>query len=261
MNPLPTIFVSHGSPMLALNDTPARRFLQELASTLPRPKAIVVASAHWETGSSPHVSLASRPETIHDFGGFPQALFDIRYPAPGAPEVARRVASLFDAAGMAAGSSASRGLDHGAWVPLSLMYPEADIPVMQVSLVRGASPAVHATIGRALSPLRQEGVLVIGSGSLTHNLHEFRGQRLDEPAAPWVSEFAGWMRDRLEANDSEALLDYRKLAPSAIRNHPSEEHLLPLFVAMGAGGPGARARLLHASTEHSVLAMDAYAFE
>jgi len=260
MSPLPTIFVSHGSPMLALQDSPARRFLQGLGASLPRPTAIVVVSAHWETSGGPAVSLAARPETIHDFGGFPQALFDIRYQPPGAPEVAERAVALFEAAGIPVGRSAQRGLDHGAWVPLSLMYPEADLPVLQVSVVRGASPAAHVQLGRALTRLRHEGVLVIGSGSLTHNLYEFRGQPVDAPAPGWVSEFDQWMRERLEANDRAALLDYRKLAPSAERNHPSEEHLLPLFVAMGAAGDEARAQLLHTSIEHGVLAMDAYAF-
>lgn len=261
MSPLPTIFVSHGSPMLALQDSPARRFLQGLGESLGRPRAIVAVSAHWETGGTPAVSLARQPETIHDFGGFPRALFEMRYPAPGAPNAAERVASLLQAAGVAAGRSTNRGLDHGAWVPLKLMYPEADIPVTQLSVVRGASPADHGRIGAALAALREEGVLVIGSGSLTHNLYEFRGQAVDAPVPHWVSEFEAWMKARLEGSDRAALLDYRRAAPFATENHPTEEHLLPLFVAMGAAGPAARANLLHASVEHGVLAMDAYAFQ
>jgi 4,5-DOPA dioxygenase extradiol len=246
--------------MLAVQDSPARRFLQRLAEDLPRPKAIIVFSAHWETNGAPAVSLAEAPSTIHDFGGFPQALFDIRYPAPGAPDLAERAAALFAAAGIAVGRSAQRGLDHGAWVPLSLIYPGADVPVMQISLLRGAGPAAHEKLGHALEQLRHEGVLVIGSGSLTHNLYELHCQAVDAPAPRWVSEFELWMRERLEANDREALLEYRSRAPSAAQNHPSEEHLLPLFVAMGAAGAGAKAQLLHASIEHGVLAMDAYAF-
>ncbi|CAN7371566.1 dioxygenase family protein [Massilia sp. LjRoot122] len=261
MSQLPTIFLSHGSPMLALRDSPARRFLQDLGSSLGRPRAIVAVSAHWETMGAPGVSLASRPETIHDFGGFPRALFEMRYPAPGAPEAAERAAGLLEAAGIRVGRNAQRGLDHGTWVPLALMYPDADIPVAQLSVVRGADPAEHERIGRALTALRGEGVLVVGSGSLTHNLHEFRGQDLDAPAPHWVDEFAQWMKARLEANDRTALLDYRRGAPFASQNHPTEEHLLPLFVAMGAAGADARARLLHASVEHGILAMDAYAFE
>lgn len=260
MFPLPTLFVSHGSPMLALQDSPARRFLQNFGLNLPRPKAIVVISAHWENNGGPAVSLAAQPDTIHDFGGFPQALYALRYQAPGAPELANRTASLLEDAGFAVARSAQRGLDHGAWVPLSLMYPDADVPVMQISLVRGAGPKSHDMLGQALAQLRHEGVLVIGSGSMTHNLHEFSGQPVDAPAPHWVSEFESWMRERLEANDSAALLDYRNRAPSARQNHPSEEHLLPLFVAMGAAGAGAKAQLLHSSFEHAVLAMDAYAF-
>jgi 4,5-DOPA dioxygenase extradiol len=257
---LPTIFVSHGSPMLALQDSPARRFLQGLGQTLPRPSAIAVVSAHWETAGGPAVSLATQPETIHDFGGFPQALFDMRYPTPGAPAAAARAAALFDAAGIPVGRSATRGLDHGAWVPLSLMYPAADVPVMQISIVHGAAPALHQQLGLALQALRQEGVLVIGSGSLTHNLYEIRGHSADAPPPVWVSDFGAWMRERLMANDRAALLDYRQLAPMAAKNHPTEEHLLPLFVAMGAAGLDARASVLHTSVEHGVLAMDAYAF-
>jgi 4,5-DOPA dioxygenase extradiol len=260
MTTFPTMFVSHGSPMLALQDSPARRFLQGLGQSLPRPTAIAVVSAHWETRGAPAVSLATQPETIHDFGGFPQALFDIQYPAPGAPAIAERAAALFTAAGIPVGTSANRGLDHGAWVPLKLMYPDADIPVVQISIVHGATPAMHQQLGNALQQLRQEGVLVLASGSLTHNLYEFRGQPVDAPAPAWVTGFEAWMREKLAANDQAALLDYRKLAPMAEKNHPTEEHLLPLYVAMGAAGPGAKAELLHTSFEHGVLAMDAYAF-
>lgn len=261
MTKLPTIFVSHGSPMLALQDSPARRFLAGLGQSLPRPVAIAVVSAHWETGGAPAVSLAPQPETIHDFGGFPQALFDMRYPAPGAPAIAERAAALLAEAGIPVGRSATRGLDHGAWVPLSLMYPQADIPVLQISIVRGASPAQHRQFGAALEALRGEGVLVFASGSLTHNLYEIRGQAVDAPAPDWVTGFAAWMREHLVANDHAALLNYRALAPMAEKNHPTEEHLLPLYVALGAAGSGARASLLHTSVEHGVLTMDAYAFD
>ena len=260
MSTLPTLFLSHGSPMLALQDSPARRFLQGLGKTLPRPQAILAVSAHWETRGGPAVSLAEQPETIHDFGGFPRALFEMQYPAPGAPAAATRAAALLSEHGIAAGRSAQRGLDHGAWVPLTLMYPEADIPVAQLSVVHGASPAEHERIGRALAALRSEGVLVVGSGSLTHNLYEYRGQGIDAPVPQWVSEFEAWMKARLEGSERAALLDYRRAAPFAAQNHPTEEHLLPLYVAMGAAGPDARATQLHASFEHGVLAMDAYAF-
>jgi 4,5-DOPA dioxygenase extradiol len=246
--------------MLAIEDSPARRFLLELGKSLPRPKAILVASAHWESAGAPAVSLTSDPETIHDFGGFPPALFAIRYPAPGAPDMAERAAALLEQAGYAVTRSPARGLDHGAWVPLRLMYPEADIPIAQVSVLRDATPAEHERVGRALSALRQEGVLVIGSGSLTHNLSEFRGQGIDAAVPAWVSDFGNWMKSMLQDRQREALLDYRRQAPFAVRNHPTEEHLLPLYVAMGAAGANAEVRQLHASYEYGVLAMDVYAF-
>lgn len=259
MRTLPALFISHGSPMLAIEDSPARRFLLELGKTLPRPKAIVVASAHWETSGGPAVSLAQQPETIHDFGGFPPALFAIQYPAPGAPSVAERVAALLQQSGQAVSRSPDRGLDHGAWVPLRLMYPQADIPVTQLSILRGGSPAAHLALGEALRALRHEEVLVIGSGSLTHNLSEFRGQGIAAPVPGWVSEFGDWMQAMLAQNQQAALLDYRRQAPHAARNHPTEEHLLPLYVAMGAGDSAAAQRL-HASYEYGVLAMDVYRF-
>lgn len=260
MPKLPALFISHGSPMLAIDDSPARRFLLELGRTLPRPEAIIVASAHWETSDGLAVSLAAHPETIHDFGGFPRALFEIRYPAPGAPETAARAADLLEQAGYAVERSATRGLDHGAWVPLHLMYPQADIPTAQLALRRGGSPAEHERVGKALAQLREDGVLIIGSGSLTHNLYEFRGGPLDAPVPSWVSEFDEWMHARLQDKQREALLDYRARAPYAVRNHPTEEHLLPLFVAIGAAGDTAKAERLHASYEYGVLAMDMYAF-
>ncbi|MGZ8303785.1 MAG: dioxygenase family protein [Telluria sp.] len=260
MSTIPSLFVSHGAPTLAIVDSPARRFLAELGATLPRPKAILVVSAHWESGGGPAVSLAAQPETIHDFGGFPEELYAIRYPAPGAPVVALRAAVLLGEAGFAVGQSGQRGFDHGAWVPLRLMYPAADIPVAQVSIMRGASPSAHEKMGQALASLRDEGVLIIGSGSLTHNLHEFRGGAIDAAAPQWVADFGAWMKAQLDVGDRAALRDYRTLAPHAARNHPTEEHLLPLFVAMGAAGAAAKAERVHASFEYGVLAMDVYAF-
>lgn len=257
---LPTLFVSHGSPMLAIVDSPARQFLLELGKTLPQPKAILVASAHWESIGGPAVSLAPQPETIHDFGGFPAELFSMQYPALGAPDTALRAAELLEQVGFSVKRSTNRGLDHGAWVPLRLMYPAADIPVTQISVLRNATPAEHERMGKALAVLRDEGVLVIGSGSLTHNLYEFKGQGIDAPVPSWVSDFGEWMMTTLRDNQREALLNYRAQAPYAAENHPTEEHLLPLFVAMGAAGEGARAERLHASFEYGILAMDIYAF-
>jgi 4,5-DOPA dioxygenase extradiol len=260
MSTLPTLFLSHGSPMLAIQDSAARRFLLEFGKQLPRPRAILMISAHWETMGGPAVSLAAQPETVHDFGGFPAALFAIRYPAPGAPELAAEAATLLEQAGFNVKRSQTRGLDHGAWVPLSLMYPDADIPVTQLSLMRGSTPEEHARMGLALAPLREQGVLIIGSGSLTHNLHELDRDHLGAPAPAWVSEFSGWIENKLGEGDRAALFDYRRQAPFAAENHPTEEHLLPLFAALGAAGNDARIERIHASYEYGALAMDAYAF-
>ena len=246
--------------MLALQDSAARRFLIGLGKSLPRPTAILMVSAHWEAAGGPTVSLAPKPDTIHDFGGFPRALFEIQYPADGAPDAAAQAATLLEQAGFAVKRSETRGLDHGAWVPLRLMYPEADIPVAQISLIHGGSPAQHALMGAAFGRMREQGILIIGSGSLTHNLYEIDRGGVDAPVPSWVSDFEIWMKQRLESNQHDALLDYRGRAPSAARNHPSEEHLLPLFVAMGAAGAAPKVELLHSSYEYGVLAMDMYAF-
>lgn len=260
MNMLPTLFVSHGSPMLAVEEGPAHRFLSDWKDRIDRPKAILVISAHWEQRDGPTVSTTQHPSTIHDFGGFPRELYEIQYPAPGAPDVAEQTISLLRDAGFDVKSSSSRGLDHGAWVPLSLMYPNADIPVFQVSLIQGAGPAEHYRLGAALQALRAQGVLIMGSGSLTHNLYEFVGHRLDDAAPRWVTDFENWMAESLDAGRLPDLLDYRKRAPHAERNHPTEDHLLPLFVALGAAGEEAVASRVHASHTYGILAMDAYAF-
>ena len=261
MKSLPTLFVSHGSPMLAIQDSPARHFLSELGMTLSRPDAIVMVSAHWESNGGPALSAAIKPETIYDFGGFPPELFAIQYPAHGAPDVAGKVRQLLETAGYAVQVSQQRGLDHGAWVPLMLMYPQADIPVFQVSILRGATAGEHERLGQALASLRDENVLIIGSGSLTHNLYEFRGQELESPVPAWVSDFGNWMKDALQESKRDALIDYRRQAPAAERNHPTEEHLMPLFVAMGAAGNNAKAEQLHTSYEYGILAMDVYQFK
>ncbi len=257
---LPSLFLSHGAPTLPLTDTPARAFLQHLGATLERPKAILVVSAHWET-AAPMVSAADRNDTIHDFGGFPRALYEMRYPAPGSPSVAARVADLLRAAGLDCGIDRRRGLDHGAWVPLMLMYPQADIPVLQLSVQPHLGPEHHLRLGRALAPLRQEGVLIIGSGSFTHDLSEFRGHGPNDPAPQWVNSFADWFHAALMEHRFDDLLGYCKQAPFATKNHPTEEHLLPLYAALGAAGENARPERLHASATYSVLRMDVYAFQ
>lgn len=256
---LPTLFISHGSPMMAMTDVPARHFLAGLGADLPRPTAVLVASAHWET-ERPEVNAVAINGTIHDFYGFPQELYAVRYPAPGAPALAERVAELLAEAGLPGRIDRERGLDHGAWVPLSLLYPAHDIPVLQLSVQSHLGPAHHLEVGRALAPLTAEGVLVIGSGSFTHDLRRFRGQAVDTPEAPDVTAFADWFDAALTEGRTADLLAYRRLAPYAPQQHPTEEHLLPIYVAMGAAGAAAQAKRLHASANYGVLRMDAYAF-
>jgi 4,5-DOPA dioxygenase extradiol len=260
MPTLPALFISHGSPMLVLEDGRARRFLTSYAAELERPAAILVASAHWET-AEPRLTASAAPPTIHDFGGFPDALHRMRYPAPGDPGLAARACALLRAAGFAAATDPARGLDHGAWVPLSLLYPAADIPVIQLSLQTHRGPEHHYRLGAALRPLRDDGVLIVGSGSLTHNLMALRRQAGDRaPPPPWVSAFDQWVADAVAAGDSAALLAWEERAPHARDNHPSDEHFLPLFVALGAGAPDGRGRRIHHSHTYAALAMDAYAF-
>ncbi|HET7634130.1 MAG TPA: class III extradiol ring-cleavage dioxygenase [Burkholderiales bacterium] len=256
---LPSLFVSHGAPTLALDPGKTGAALARLAAGIARPTAILVASAHW-SGSALALGASERPETIHDFGGFPEALYRIGYPAPGAPDLALRAQQLLAAHGFEAALDAGRGLDHGAWVPLRLMYPDADIPVMQISLQPRLGPEHHYRIGKALAPLRNEGVLILASGSLTHNLSELGAYDSDSPAPEWVDLFQQWVAQRVEANDIDALLRYRELAPAAIRNHPTEEHFMPLFVALGAAGGEYYAQRIDSGTTYGILAMDAYVF-
>lgn len=259
---IPALFVSHGSPMLALDGSAAHHFLKDAARALPRPKDILVVSAHWET-AAPTVSTAERPETIHDFDGFPRELFEMRYPAPGAPELAGRVAERLAAAGLETARAPGRGFDHGAWVPLRLLYPEADIPATQLSIQPRLGPGHHYRLGQALRPLRDEGTLILASGAVTHNLDVFfrNGFTRDADAPEWVDVFAGWVADALREGRVNDLLRYRELAPFAARNHPTEEHLLPLFAACGAASDSLRAERLHQSHAYGVLAMDAYALD
>ena len=248
---LPSLFVSHGAPTLPFDDVPARDFLQELGKTLPRPRAIVIATAHWET-ASPAVNRAEVNGTVHDFHGFPEALYRLRYPAPGDPALSERVRGLIGAR-----MDEDRGLDHGGWVPLLLMYPDADIPVVQISVQPHLGVAHHIALGRALAPLREDGILVMGSGSFVHNLRLLDRGGPNAPQPEWSTQFADWMDAALMARNDDALVHYRERAPNAAMAHPEEEHLLPLFVAYGAGGA---TRHIHDSATFRSLRMDAYSF-
>ncbi|HVF44777.1 MAG TPA: class III extradiol ring-cleavage dioxygenase [Pyrinomonadaceae bacterium] len=253
---LPSVFVSHGAPTLAIEKNDTVEFLRRLGAELGRPRAILCVSAHWAT-RVPTLSAAERPETIHDFGGFPAELYRVRYDAPGAPALAARAAGLLSASGVDSELSGDRGLDHGAWVPLSLMYPDGDVPVTQLSVQPLAGAAGHFRIGGALAPLRREGVLILSTGGATHNLR--RIGRGDE-APDWAASFDGWLDEKIRGGAYGELLDYRRLAPHAETAHPTDEHLLPLFVAAGAGLGEAPGRSLHRGWTHGSLSMAAYAF-
>jgi|TARA_Y100001968_G_scaffold176634_1_gene161841 4,5-DOPA dioxygenase extradiol len=211
------------------------------------------------TRGSVRVGSSKAPETIHDFGGFPQALYRLQYPATGNPALAEQICNLLSRNGIAATTESNRGLDHGAWVPLLHLLPTADIPVVQVSMPHPLNPLGAWQLGQALKPLRDQGVLIIGSGSLTHNLYEFRSNYGDP--AEYVARFSDWIRDALQAGDLPALLAYRRNAPEAERAHPSEEHLLPLFLALGAAGEHYAVDVLEGGVADGVLAMDSYLFK
>lgn len=259
---MPALFVSHGSPLMAVLDSPARRFLVDLGPRLPRPKAIVVLSAHYDAAGI-EITGAAHPETIHDFGGFPRELYQLRYEAPGDPALAADLAGRLSAQGLPARVEPRRGLDHGAWIPLLLMYPEANVPVVQVSIDSGRRADYHFALGRALRPLRADGVLVLGSGGATHNLGLYMraGDRADD-AAPldWVEAFNEWLAGAIEAGRTEDLLDWELHAPYAAPNHPSAEHFLPLFAVLGAAEDDERGRRIHASYDRGLLSLDSYAF-
>ena len=256
MKLLPSIFVSHGAPTLVIEHNDTVAFLGRLGREMDKPRAVLCVSAHWAT-LRPTVSTAKQPATIHDFGGFPEALYQMSYPAPGAPDVAARAAYLIKEAGIECDISPERGLDHGAWVPLKLIYPEADIPVTQLSVQPRAGTAAHFRMGQALAPLRREGVLILATGSATHNLSHLRP---DNFTPTWAAQFDEWLYQSVTGGHYEELLDYRQLAPHAQLAHPTEEHLLPLFVAAGAGSEQPQGECLHRGWTWGSLSMATYRF-
>ena len=248
--------------MHALQPGAAGEAWKALAKRLPRPRAILIASAHWET-NLPMLTGADKPQTVHDFYNFPEPLYRLRYPAPGAPDVAKRAQGLLKEAGFTAAIDGCRGLDHGAWSPLLYLYPEADIPVVQISVQPELGPRHHVALGNSLRDLAKEGVLIIGSGHMTHNLRDWSRGRGGENAlapAPYAREFQAWVKEKIEKRDLAALADYRRLSPQGVRAHPTDEHFLPLFVALGAAPEQTRAERIFDDVEAGVLAMDAYVF-
>jgi 4,5-DOPA dioxygenase extradiol len=256
---LPSVFVSHGSPMHALHPGAAGDAWMALGRSLPRPKAILVSSAHWET-NVPMLTGSARPETIHDFFGFPEPLYKLDYPAPGSMALAQQAQALLRQAGFTAAIDGTRGIDHGVWAPLLYMYPDADIPVVQLSVQPALGPRHHFNLGKALRELSGEGVLVIGSGHLTHNLRDWDRSGKAAPM-PYALEFQAWVLEKIRKKDLDALVDYRSRSAHGVRAHPTDEHFLPLFVALGAAAEASQPDRIFDAIESGALAMDAYVFQ
>ena len=255
MTQAPVLFVSHGAPTFALEPGSLGPQLCKLGARLTDVKAVLVVSPHWQTRDV-RVTTATRPETVHDFGGFPAELYTLQYPAPGQPELANAAAKLLTAAGFATGLDANRGLDHGAWVPLYHMLPKADVPVFQVSMPVTLTTAQAVDMGRALAPLRAQGVMIVASGSMTHNLYEIRQPDAKPEGYAW--EFAAWVRTAVQAHAVQPLINYRAEAPHAARAHPTQEHFLPLLVALGVQQDGDTVQVLDGGITHGVLSMESY---
>ncbi len=256
---LPTLFVSHGAPLFAVEPGSSGPALQQWGAALPADlRGVVVLSPHW-MARTPMVMTTAAPQTWHDFGGFPPALYTLQYPAPGSPALGQEVIALLQQAGITAQADANRPLDHGAWVPLMHLLPRAQVPVVQLAMPAGWDARRLYAMGAALQSLRDSGVLLMGSGSMTHNLAEFFGG--ERAVAPYVVEFSRWVEQRLQEGDTEALLNYRSLAPHAHRAHPTEDHFLPLFFALGAAGAAARPDYLTREVMYSMLAMDSFALQ
>jgi 4,5-DOPA dioxygenase extradiol len=257
MSRLPSLFVSHGAPSFALEPGLAGAGLTALGRALPRPQAVLVVSPHW-MAPTPRGGTALQPQTLHDFGGFDPALYQLSYPARGHPALAQRTVERLNQAGWPAQASERRGLDHGAWVPLMHLFPAADVPVFQVSLPSRLDAGRAWALGQALAPLAGEGALIVGSGSLTHNLDEFcSGQGREEA---YAAAFAAWVREAVEQGDRDRLLRTLDDAPQARRAHPTPEHFWPLLVAAGAADQAQPVRVIEGGIVDGVLAMDAYAF-
>jgi 4,5-DOPA dioxygenase extradiol len=260
MDRLPSVFVSHGSPTFAIDPGQAGPLLTQLGRELPRPQAVLVMSPHWITRGL-RVATTASPETIHDFGGFPDELYRIQYPAPGSPTVAMRALELLNADGWNATADEQHGMDHGAWVPVRHLYPDADVPVLQVSMPHTLDGAGAVRLGRALAPLASEGVLIVGSGSITHNLRDISWDaRPGEGGPNYSTEFVAWARRAVTEHDESALANYLASAPHAQRAHPTPDHYLPLPFAFGASDRSAPVRVIDGGMTFGVLAMDAYVF-
>lgn len=254
---VPSIFVCHGGPTLAIEDNQYTSFLKNLGKSI-KPKAIVIFTAHFEEEITTISSVEGTYDMIYDFYGFPKELYSMKYPAKGSPELASKLQGMFKNYNIESKFDTKRGLDHGAWVILHLMYPEADIPVVQISVNPYLSMERQYEIGKAINKLKEEDILVIGSGSTVHNLRTINWEAVS--AEKWAEEFDNWLIDKVEKNDLESLFKYRELAPNAERAVPREEHLVPLFIAMGSGQEGKLPKLLHKSYEFGTLSYICFEF-
>jgi len=248
---MPVLFIGHGSPMNTLEDNRCTRVWRELGRSLPRPRAILAISAHWYVNATAVTAMAL-PKTIHDFGGFPQALFDYQYPAPGDPELAARVQSLLSPLKVAADQD--WGLDHGTWSVLAHLFPQADIPVVQLSIDATQTNQFHYQLGNMLAALRDEGVLIFGSGNLVHNLRTIRWTN-NAPPYPWATRIERDLKKKLTQHDHQALVDYTSLDPDILLAVPTPEHYLPLLHVIGAQRPGDEVRFPLEGIELGSLSM------
>lgn len=254
------VFVPHGAPTFALDPGAAGAAMSQLARQLSTPRAIIVVSPHWDT-AVPTVSTATQLETIYDFYGFPEALYRIKYPATGCPEGAQEVVAALQKRFDHVATDPTRGLDHGAWTPLRQMFPDADIPIIAVSNQSHAGTAHALAMGEALEELTHKGFLVIGSGNITHNLGDYRMAAMQGGQTPaYVQCFADWVESELTNHHVQRMIDYRQHSREGVRSHPTEDHLLPLFVAMGAAGKDANAKAFYRGISSYVIAMDGYTF-
>jgi 4,5-DOPA dioxygenase extradiol len=258
MKAAPSLFISHGAPTFALQPGRLGANLRALASRIPDVRAVLMVSAHWQSRGA-RVMTTAAPATVHDFGGFAAELYRLEYPAPGAPDAALRAAGLLAAQGFVVSEDTERGLDHGVWVPMLHLFPDAQVPVFQVSMPYDLNTVEAWRLGRTLGPLRDSGILIVGSGSLTHNLYEVRQNGSN--GEPYAREFADWVRDAVLTHDTDRLIRYRREAPHAERAHPTEEHYLPLLVALGASTAGDETpEVIEGDMTYGVLSMESYAW-
>jgi 4,5-DOPA dioxygenase extradiol len=253
------LFISHGSPMMAVENSKTSRFLQQLGQQRPTPKAIVVFSAHLDVADDVVITAGAQPETVHDFYRFPDELYQIHYPAPGEPVLAQQIANTFTNAGIKVNLDPTHGWDHGVWIPLRLMYPQANIPIVQISINSRVGAEKNYQYGQLLAALKHDNILILGSGGISHNLGEIFRQPKTPNGVDMMNQFTKWVEEKLANNDTQSLLNYLQLAPFAKFNHPTQEHFLPLIAVLGASEASV-AKKIHQDVEYELLALDAYSF-